>query len=44
MKQNPGTHLVMGKRGLSKISRLLLGSVSDKVMRHAPGLITVVSE
>lgn len=33
---------MMGKRGLSKIQHLLLGSVSDKVVRHAPGVVTVV--
>lgn len=42
MKANPGTHLFIGKRGLSKIQHLLLGSVSDKVVRHAPGMVTVV--
>jgi nucleotide-binding universal stress UspA family protein len=43
MEANPGTHLVMGRRGLSKVRRLLIGSISDKVMRHAPGTVTVVS-
>ena len=42
MEDNPGTHLVMGRRGLSKIKSLLLGSVSSKVTAHAPGLVTVV--
>jgi nucleotide-binding universal stress UspA family protein len=43
MQSHPESHLVMGRRGLSKMRRLLLGSVSDKVVRHAPGLVTVVS-
>jgi nucleotide-binding universal stress UspA family protein len=43
MRDHPDTHLVMGRRGLSKIKALVLGSVSDKVTRYAPGLVTVVS-
>jgi nucleotide-binding universal stress UspA family protein len=43
LESHPGVHLVMGRRGLSKIKALVLGSVSDKVMRHARGLVTVVS-
>ena len=43
MEQHPDAHLVMGRRGMSKIKRLVMGSVSDKVVRHAPGLVTVVS-
>ena len=42
MENNPGTHLVMGRRGLSRIKALLMGSVSMKVAAHAPGLVTVV--
>jgi nucleotide-binding universal stress UspA family protein len=42
MEDNPGSHLVMGRRGLSKIKSLLMGSVSSKVAAHAPGLVTVV--
>ncbi|WP_376691160.1 universal stress protein [Wenzhouxiangella sp. EGI_FJ10409] len=41
MEDNLGTHLVMGRRGLSKIKSLLMGSVSTKVAAHAPGLVTV---
>lgn len=44
MKNHPDIHMVMGKRGLSKIQHLLLGSVSDKVVRYAPGVITVVGD
>ncbi|QOC24036.1 universal stress protein [Wenzhouxiangella sp. AB-CW3] len=43
MESHPDTHLVMGRRGMSKMKRLVMGSVSDKVVRHAPGLVTVVS-
>ncbi|NBB93569.1 MAG: universal stress protein [Gammaproteobacteria bacterium] len=42
MEDNAGTHLVMGRRGLSKIKSLLMGSVSSKVAAHAPGLVTIV--
>ena len=42
MEDNPGTHLVMGRRGMSRIKALLMGSVSQKVLAHAPGLVTVV--
>lgn len=41
-EENPGTHLVLGRRGLSKIKSLLMGSVSSKVAQHAHGLVTVV--
>ncbi len=43
MEGRKETHLVLGRRGLSKIKSLLLGSVSDKVTRHADGMVTVVS-
>lgn len=42
MEENPDTHLVMGRRGLSRIKALFMGSVSLKVAAHAPGLVTVV--
>ncbi len=35
--------LVMGRRGQSKLGSLLLGSVSDKVLRHTHTPVTVVS-
>ena len=35
--------LVMGRRGQTKIGSLLLGSVSDKVIRHTHTPVTVVS-
>ncbi|MCA9667186.1 MAG: universal stress protein [Myxococcales bacterium] len=34
--------IVMGSRGLSPVKELLLGSVSDRVMRGAPCPVTVV--
>jgi len=34
--------VVMGTRGLSPMKELLLGSVSETVMRHAPCPVTVV--
>lgn len=37
------TMLVMGRRGQSMIGSLLLGSVSDKVLRHTHSPVTVVS-
>lgn len=43
MEQNPGTHVVMGRRGHSALSSLTLGSISEKVVRHAPGPVTIVS-
>lgn len=42
MESNPNVHLVMGRRGLSKIKALIMGSVSAKVVAYAPGLVTVV--
>ncbi len=41
-RSEPDCHLVMGRRGLGRLGSLLLGSVSDKVVRHARGLVTVV--
>ncbi|SIS90534.1 universal stress protein [Neptunomonas antarctica] len=40
---NPGTHLVLGRRGHSAVRSLTLGSVSEKVVRHATVPVTVVS-
>jgi len=34
--------IVVGSRGLSPMKELLLGSISDKVLRHAPCPVTVV--
>jgi nucleotide-binding universal stress UspA family protein len=35
--------VVMGRRGLSRMQSLLMGSVSDKVSRHAKSPITIVT-
>lgn len=35
--------IVMGRRGLGRVQQLLLGSVSDGVMRNAKGPVTIVS-
>ncbi|TVQ36555.1 MAG: universal stress protein [Wenzhouxiangella sp.] len=43
MAENPATHLVLGRRGLSKFKALIMGSVTQKVTRHANGLVTVVT-
>lgn len=34
--------IVMGARGISRIKEILLGSVTDEVMRHAPCPVLVV--
>jgi len=41
-KSEQATLIVMGSRGLSPVRELLLGSVSDKVIRHAHCAVTVV--
>jgi nucleotide-binding universal stress UspA family protein len=43
VNQHPQSLLVMGRRGLSPIQSLLLGSVSEKVARHAHGAVTLVN-
>jgi nucleotide-binding universal stress UspA family protein len=43
IKKQPAALVVMGRRGLSPIEGLLVGSVSDKVMRHARGAVTLVN-
>ena len=35
--------VIMGRRGLSRMQTLLMGSVSDKVSRHAKSPITIVT-
>jgi nucleotide-binding universal stress UspA family protein len=36
--------IVMGSRGRGRITRALMGSVSDSVVRHAPCPVTIVRE
>ena len=38
-----GALVVIGRRGLSRMKTLLLGSVSDKVMRHASCPVTIIT-
>lgn len=35
--------VVIGRRGLSRMKSLMLGSVSDKVIRHAKSPVTVIT-
>lgn len=44
LEDHPGTHMVLGRRGQSMVRSLTLGSVSESVVRHASGPVTVVSE
>lgn len=44
MEENPGVHLFLGRRGHSLVRSLTLGSISEKVVRHATAPVTVVSE
>lgn len=41
--KNPQALIVMGRRGLSPVKSLVLGSVSERVMRHASGVVTLVN-
>lgn len=40
--EDPTLMILLGRRGLSRIQSLLLGSVSEKVLRHAHCPVTVV--
>ncbi|XOV89660.1 MAG: universal stress protein [Pseudomonadota bacterium] len=42
LADNPAALVIMGRRGLSPIKTLLMGSVSDKVMRHGGSAVMVV--
>jgi nucleotide-binding universal stress UspA family protein len=42
LDQHPNAMIVIGRRGLSGFEGLLLGSVSEKVMRHTNRPITIV--
>lgn len=39
----PGTMVVIGRRGLSRIKSLMIGSVSDKVLRYAKSPVMVIT-
>ncbi len=41
-KKDKASLIVMGSRGLSPMKGLLLGSVSEKVLRHADCAVTIV--
>ncbi|WP_100638211.1 universal stress protein [Marinobacter salexigens] len=43
LEDNAGVHLVLGRRGHSLVRSLTLGSISEKVVRHASGPVTVVN-
>jgi len=43
VEKNPGALVIMGRRGLSPVKSLMLGSVSDKVLRSASGTVAVVN-
>lgn len=42
LEKYPGAITVMGRRGLSRFEALLLGSVSEKIVRHASGPVTII--
>jgi len=42
-EDDPGVMIVMGRRGLSRMKSLVLGSVSDKVSRHAKSPVTIIT-
>lgn len=41
-EDDPELLVIVGRRGLSRIQSLLLGSVSEKVVRHAHSPVTVI--
>jgi nucleotide-binding universal stress UspA family protein len=42
-EDNDGVMVVVGRRGLSRIQSMMVGSVSDKVIRHAKGPVTLIA-
>ncbi len=42
-EDTPGVMVVLGRRGLSAMKSLLMGSVSDKVLRHTKAPVVVVT-
>jgi nucleotide-binding universal stress UspA family protein len=43
INERPDALVVMGRRGLTRMESLMLGSVSEKVVRHAKGSVTIVN-
>ena len=43
MDRHKDSMVVLGRRGLSRFQTIVLGSVSEKVMRYARGPVTVVT-
>lgn len=43
LDDDPDVLMILGRRGRSVVGSLLLGSVSDKVLRHSRAPVTVVS-
>ena len=41
-EENDFEHVVLGSHGRTGVSRILLGSVAEQVVRKAPGIVTVV--
>ncbi len=42
-EDTPGVMVVIGRRGLSRMKSLMMGSVSDKVIRHAQTPVLVIT-
>ncbi len=42
-EDNSGAMVVIGRRGLSRMKSLMIGSVSDKVLRHAKTPVMVIT-
>lgn len=42
-EDDPGVMVIMGRRGLSRMKSLVLGSVSDKVSRHSKSPVTIIT-
>jgi len=42
-EDNDHVMTVVGRRGLSRIQSMMVGSVSDKVIRHAKGPVTLIA-
>jgi nucleotide-binding universal stress UspA family protein len=42
-EDTPGAMVIIGRRGLSRMKSLMMGSVSDKVIRHAQTPVMVIT-